>query len=139
MTDNLFSLDSLTTNPSYNFINNLYTEESDFDIQSPYEMNNFECSYSDLSSYTSKFRNNSNVSIMSINIQSISAKFAELKELIIIMSKHGTSPDVICLQELWNFPLNVNFSLPGYGKLIYKLRANDTQGGGGWIFCKVHT
>jgi len=138
MTDNLFNLDSLTINPSYDFINNLQSNDNnDFDIQSPYDLNTFDCSYSDLESFNLKFNNDPNVSILSLNIQSISSKYNELKEVIITMSKSGTSPDIICLQELWSFPQNANFSLPGYGKLIFKLRADDTQGGGGFL-CQIH-
>jgi hypothetical protein len=135
MADNLFSLDSLTNNPSYDFINSLHNDDdndSDFDIRSPYDLNTFDCSYSDLSSFNSTYSKNPYVSLFSLNIQSLPAKFAELKELIITMYKAGTSPDIICLQELWNFPSNINFSLPGYGKLIFRLRADDVQGGG-WV------
>jgi len=137
MADNFFSLNSLTNNPSYDFIKNLYNDDDndpDFDIRSPYDLNSFDCSYSDVSSFNSTYNKSPYVSLFSLNIQSLPSKFAELKELIITMCKFGTSPDVICLQELWNFPKDVNFSLPGYGKLIFKLRAGDVQGGGGLLY-----
>jgi exonuclease III len=63
------------------------------------------------------YRNCKNVSIMSFNIQSISSKFAEFKDLIDIFSQADCAPDVICLQELWKFPQYANFSLPGYNHL----------------------
>jgi hypothetical protein len=132
MTDNLFSLDSLTSNPSYDFIKNLQKddEDNDFDINSPYTLNNFDCSYSDLSSFNTMFNNTNDISILTLNIQSISAKFAEFSEFISTMCKNSTSPDIICLQELWNFPINANFQLPGYGKLIFRLRTDGVQGRG---------
>jgi len=76
------------------------------------------------------------LSIFSLNIQSISAKFQEFLELINLFSAHNCSPDVICLQELWRFPEYANFSLPGYNPLIFKLRNSNTQGGGVGIFIK---
>jgi len=138
MANTPLNLDSLTSDPSYDFIKMLQSDNDynpDFDIGTPYEMNSFDCHYSDLVSYNNSTRNNSSFTIMSLNIQSISAKYNEFKELIITMSKCGTSPDVICLQELWSFPAQANFSLPGYNKLIFKLRANDIQGGGGRLLC----
>ncbi len=138
MTNPVFALHNLTNNPSFNFINNLLPlEDSDFDLNSPYELNNFDCQYSDLSNYVKSFANNTNVSIMSLNIQSISAKFSDFKELIVTLSKSNMSPDVICLQELWNFHSHLNFSLPGYSKLIFKLRADGVQGGGVGFFVKT--
>jgi hypothetical protein len=137
MTNGKTSLDNLISDPSFDFLNNLVSEEEpDFDICTPYEMNNFNCSYYDIESFNSKFRVTPNFSIMTLNIQSISAKFSELKELIISLSMYNTSPDIICLQELWQFNLNQNFQLPGYGKLIYRLRADGVQGGGGRLFCQ---
>jgi len=73
---------------------------------------------------------------MSFNIQSLSAKFSEFKELIITLDKNNSSPDIICLQELWFIHAQSSFSLPGYNALIYKSRSSGVQGGGG-ILCKV--
>jgi exonuclease III len=67
---------------------------------------------------------------MSFNIQSLPAKFHELKELIHMLSSSKCSPDVICLQEIWQIHENMDFSLPGYSKLEYKIRNNNVQGGG---------
>jgi hypothetical protein len=137
MVNNSFTLNNLTNDPSYDFIKNLQPNvDSDFDLNSPYDDNFFECNYSDISSFNSTYRNNTNLSIMSFNIQSISAKFSEFKELIISMCKCNSSPDIICLQELWNFSSNAIFSLPGYEKLIFKTRADGVQGGGVGFFVK---
>jgi hypothetical protein len=75
---------------------------------------------------------------MTLNIQSISAKFLEFSELINLFSNFNCSPDVICLQELWQFPSYANFTLPGYYPLEFKLRNSHTQGGGVGIFIKSH-
>jgi hypothetical protein len=58
--------------------------------------------------------------------------FSEFNEFIDVLYK----ADVICLQELWRFPVYANFVLPGYSRLQYKLRGNNVQGGGVGIFVK---
>jgi len=73
---------------------------------------------------------------MTFNIQSISSKFADFNELIALFHVNKCAPDIICLQELWQFPSVANFSLPGYGPLISKLRAGTARGGGVGFFIK---
>jgi hypothetical protein len=48
--------------------------------------------------------------------------------------RHKCAPDVICIQELWQFPDSVNFNLYDYHPLIYQLRSNNVQGGGVGIY-----
>jgi len=50
---------------------------------------------------------------MSLNVQSINAKFTELCDLLANFEPNFL-PDIICLQELWQFPSNANFNIPGY-------------------------
>jgi exonuclease III len=73
---------------------------------------------------------------MSFNIQSISAKFSEFFNFVALLQSNNCAPDVICLQELWQFPNDVNFSLPGYHPLVYELRKGGVQGGGVGIFIR---
>jgi exonuclease III len=51
-------------------------------------------------------------------------------------SHNNCAPDVICLQELWQFPADVRFKLNGYHPLICTLRRNNVQGGGVGIYLK---
>ena len=85
--------------------------------------------------YTTDVSNN-NLVLLSINLQSINAKFSELNELITLLSLKKSEPDIICVQELWQFPSDADFSLSGYHKLVYKLRRNHVQGGGVGIYIK---
>ena len=71
---------------------------------------------------------------MTLNIQSISSKFLEFKELIQLLQNFNCAPDIICLQELWRFPNFANFSLNDYHPLIFKLRNSNVQGGGVGIY-----
>ena len=125
---------SLSNNPNFDFTKQIFSTNSDnknmfFDDEndSPYNFANFDCSYiSPFDEFESE-----GIIIMSLNIQSINAKFSEFKDLIATLVSNGTVPDIICLQELWRFPHLANFNLPGYKPLCYKLRSDLVQGGGG--------
>ena len=70
--------------------------------------------------------------MLSLNIQSITAKFDEFNDLI--QSLDGFKFDVICLQELWKMHNPDLFNLNGYHKLLFKSRSANVQGGGVGIF-----
>ena len=124
------SLDNLISDPKYNFLNLFHENDDDESyVNSPYDSSTFNSKYIDPLSFTQQIKSNNTVSFMTLNIQSISAKFAEFSELISIFDNANCAPDVICLQELWQFSPFLNVSLPGYHPLCFKLR-NKTQGGG---------
>jgi exonuclease III len=102
---------------------------------SPYVENIFNCSYTDEYDYHATYNNCKNLSLMSINIQSLNAKFSDLCLMISLMNQSNCSPDIICIQELWLIPDNVNYILPGYHPLVCTLR-NSAQGGGVGIYVK---
>ena len=66
--------------------------------------------------------------MLSLNIQSISAKFNEFQEFTNSLANFKF--DVICLQELWRMQDPSLFSLDGYHNMFYKSRINNVQGGG---------
>ena len=72
---------------------------------------------------------------MSLNVQSLNAKFNDLIDLLDSLT-YSKCPDIICMQELWQFPDKMDFSLAGYQPLFYKLRSGGVQGGGVGIFVK---
>jgi hypothetical protein len=53
-----------------------------------------------------------------------------------LLLESDCAPDIICLQELWQFPTYANFTLPGYNPLEFKLLNANTQGGGVGIYIK---
>jgi len=67
--------------------------------------------------------------MLSLNIQSISAKFNEFQEFLA-----NFKFDVLCLQELWRMHDPAIFSLDGYHNMYFKSRHNNVQGGGVGIF-----
>ena len=134
---NLFLLDNLANCNKFDFLHVLENKASDeFEFNdSPYSNINLNCTYVDETTFNSKFSNTNHPSLMSINIQSLTAKFSELSQMIYVMSQSNTHPDIICLRELWQFPDNLLFDLPGYHPLVYNLRKN-AQGGGVGIFIR---
>jgi len=129
-----FDIPSLLSNNNYNLSNILSGSAAEniffgTDPESPYDLNNFDCQYCNTENYIK----NESSSIMSINIQSLPAKFKDLCEFI--LSLKNKSPEIILLQEIWRFPDLANFKLPGYQPLQFKQRTN-CQGGGVGIFVK---
>jgi len=138
-----FDLHSLVNNPSFNFINSLQNDDnlndstlsSDFD-DSPYTHSIFDTSYHDTPSLINKIQNSACISVMSLNIQSLSAKYSVFRDLILELGASSCLPDVICLQEVWTVVDADLFPLPGYQPLIFKTRATG-QGGGVGIFIRT--
>jgi exonuclease III len=79
--------------------------------------------------------NDDHISALSINIQSLPAKFNELKELIDLFDSKKCLPDVILLQEIWHIADPNLFMLNYYHPLIFKCRAK-AQGGGVGMYIK---
>jgi hypothetical protein len=77
------------------------------------------------------------LSILTLNIQSLPAKFTEFSEWISFLQLSKSEPDIICLREIWQFPDHTLFNLPGYNELMYKSRRNNVQGGGVGIYVKL--
>jgi exonuclease III len=72
---------------------------------------------------------------LSLNIQSIAAKFNELNELINLFESKNCLPDIILLQETWKIVDASLFNLNNYHPLIFKCRSS-AQGGGVGIYVK---
>ena len=134
----IYAIDS---NPNFNFIskisntdpdeNELMFNNPDF---SPYSETEFKCSYIE----TDHFRNNPTTydfSVLSLNIQSLPAKYNELNDMLNELSASNYNPEVICLQEIWQISDSSLFPLPNYQTLELNTRTN-TRGGGVGIFVK---
>ena len=120
-----FYTDSITLHPDFNFLNkinrhdvsdspNFFSNSAD----SPYENCAFNCDYTDICSLSNNMDNNK-FRILTLNVQSLQAKFSELKELIVSLADQKSLPDIICLQELWQFNELTDFIIPGYKPIIY--------------------
>ena len=136
-----FSLNNILKDNSFDYISALNSQDPDsnnFEFSdSPYDNPSINCTYLDENEFASRPNPPGDLSIFSVNIQSISSKFSELSQFIHNLSSTDSAPDVICLQELWNFPSDASFKLNGYHPLVYTLRHNNTQGGGVGIYIKT--
>ena len=132
-----FDLDSLVRNNNFDFISALSSAEDDFDsnletLDTPYSQSAFLTEYQDPSSLSSENFPFNNLTIFSLNIQSLPAKFTDFFDLICLLSKLKCAPDIICLQEIWKIHDSSPYSLPGYQEFIFTCRS--TTQGGGWVF-----
>ncbi len=117
-------MENLVTDQKYNFLNQFNPESNEFldynfneANDNPYENHSFTCNYYDEISYAKKFKNLKNLSIFSLNVQSLSAKYNDIKELFNLFSSHSCSPDIVCLQETWKIFDSSYFVLPNYSPL----------------------
>ena len=84
------------------------------------------CFY-DVPVFTSKFATNNNLTIASLNVQSLQSKLPALKEFII---ETKLAFNIIALQETWTIHHPEFIVLPGY-KFIHTNR--KVNRGGGWL------
>ena len=94
------------------------------------------CKYYDEIQFTSKFQNVKNFYFLSLNIQSLPAKFNEFQEFINNLQVNNCHPDILLLQETWQISDPLHFPLNNYNPLLCKLRSNLTQGGGVGMYFK---
>jgi exonuclease III len=118
------------------FLDILRGNDDDIDLNSPYSNSEISCEIYDTANFTSTFSNSKNFSMMSLNIQSLQAKFSEFEEYIYELSRNNCNFDVICLQELWRLNDPDFFDLNNYQKLVFKSRQSNVQGGGVGFFIK---
>jgi hypothetical protein len=140
----LFGLDDLVRDPKFNLINNIQITNTDDDNRhdyldpqlsdSPYTHATFNLNYYDSTELAKRFSKDSCISLLSINVQSLPAKFEALKEFVTELIQTKCQPDIICLQETWTVLDEKFFPLQGYQPLIFK---NRYLGRGGGIYVKV--
>ena len=92
------------------------------------------CSYSDIQQLSSS-ANVNQLTVLTLNIQSLPAKFQEFTNFINDFRISQNEPDIICLQEIWQIEDPTQFSLPGYHNIELNLR-NSAKGGGVGIYMK---
>ena len=134
-----FDLGSLVSNPNFDFINS-FTVNPDSDLppnhpnsdftSNPYTESTFSTTYIDPSDYSKTYNSNSNLKLMTLNIQSLQSKYSELRDLILTFNNGDCLPDVLALQEIWQVDDADHFPLPGYQPLIFKTRSTGGRGGG---------
>ncbi len=141
--DSNVGVSRINGDPNFNFLSK-FTEEIDEDNLfnnhnnfSPYNEATFDSRYIDIHQLPDVINKN-NLLICTINIQSLPAKFNELCEWLVTLATYHTTPDIICLQEIWQIPDPSLFSLPNYHPLIFESRSSS-HGGGVGIYIKKTT
>ncbi len=141
----MYSLENISNDPLFNFSESLLSNDflisnnsGDQIDDSPYNNLDISCKYLDESTFCNTYSNNQNFTFLSLNVQSLQAKFGELQELISNTSRHNCAPDIILLQELWQIYDAPSLSLPNYSPLKFKTRSDGVQGGGVGIYFKKH-
>ena len=131
-------VEHISADDQFDFIKKILEPDTNdqFEIfnTSPYNETNISTSYINVDSVPTKSNNNSLI-LMSLNIQSLAAKFNEFSDLINYMMTQNKAPDIICLQELWKITDPDQFELDVYQPLIFNTRCN-TRGGGVGIYIK---
>ena len=128
-------IDVFDSDPNFNFLSKIQNDsnsDDDFIFNSdfsPYSEININCSYAEPNHLT--HLNNTNLSVLSLNIQSLSAKFLTFKDMLNDLSSSNVIPDIICLQEVWQIPDPSLFCIPNYQPILFNLRASAKGGGVG--------
>ena len=129
--------------PQFDFLSFFNTDDDDNAVPdsffinnhlSPYSNINLNCKYLEIEKLPDI--NPAKFTVLSLNIQSLPAKFVEFSDLINDFSSPELSPDVICLQETWKI-FDLTFSLPNYHSLELNQR-QTARGGGVGIYVKKH-
>ena len=136
------TLAELLTDPKYDFLSQFSPESegiSNYEIfneadDNPYESLQIACDYYDENEYSLKFQNLKNFSMLSINIQSLSAKFNEFRDLLSHFDNFACSPDIVFIQETWKIFDADHFSIHNYSPLQFICRDNRQGGGVGLYF-----
>jgi hypothetical protein len=102
--------------------------DSDID-NDPYSNIQINSQFYDMHSFPSILNNGTSPIFLSINIQSLTSKFEELKQQILDLSNKKIIIDVIAIQETWEIKYPELLAIPGFQKLVFKTR-NNMRGGG---------
>ena len=130
-------IDVFDSDPNFNFLSKIQNDsnsDDDFIYNldfSPYSEININCSYAEPNHLT--HLNNTNLSVLSLNIQSLSAKFLTFMDMQNDLSSSNVIPDIICLQEVWQIPDPSLFCIPNYQPILFNLRASAKGGGCGYL------
>jgi hypothetical protein len=139
---NVLNLESIVNNPDYDFLEKIRTfddlsNENFINCNdSPYGECTIKCNYLDEFQFYDAYSNDNRIMVMTLNVQSLPAKFTEFKDMISHMCLKNCNPDVICLQETWKIVDPELFIIDGYHCPIFKLR-ESSQGGGVAIYCML--
>ena len=93
------------------------------------DFNNHECPTLNQDDFVNSFKNRKNALCFGMNLQSINAKFDELKNFIDFFSLNSIYLPVLAVQELWEINVE-DFQIDGYN-FVANVRTGSQGGGAG--------
>ena len=131
-------LHTLNENNDLDFLfkfNNLLNDENE---DSPYANVQIDSKFHDLDSFIINPSIVTAPVFLSINVQSLNSKHANLNEFILELLSKGINIEIIALQEIWNIDNLQSLSIEGFHPLIFKQRVGMRGGGVGFYIKKLH-
>ena len=122
------------TDPSADFLNVL-NNHLPVD-ESPYLETTIDCAYYDETNFLSKFKHSKSISLLSLNIQSLPAKFSEFNSFVSELMQSKFTFDFIALQEIWSLNDPDIYNLTEYHPIVHKSRPARNGGGVGFYIKK---
>ena len=129
-----FSIDTILQNINYDFLTKFNNSNlNGFDFESPYYGLDLSCKYFSENDFIDKCSNWKNLKFLSWNIQSLRAKFEQLKDYVDFLKDKKVQIDIIALQETFTILDPEMYKLDDY-ELIYINR--KSRGGGVGFYLK---
>jgi hypothetical protein len=126
-------LDTLNSQADLDFFSSYNNVYRDFAVNDdPYFGITISSNFHDIQSLSNMCRNERSGIFLSINIQSLISKHAQLVSEIAEMENKNLHIDVIAIQETWDVRYPEMLSLPGFNNLLFKKRRNMRGGGVGF-------
>ncbi len=113
-------------------LNSLITEDENISQFFQTQINSI---YSDADIFIDTFRNTSEPLIISLNVQSLSSKYNQLKIFINRLLDANLPIDMIVLQETWGLKYPLQLNLPGFQNIVFRTR-DGMRGGGVGIYVR---
>ena len=128
---------TLNSNMELDFIhamNSLNESRSNFDLpfHDPYIDSDLNCLFYDELNFLNKFNSYRDSIILNANIQSLQSKYNELRDFVVSLGTNNIPVEIISLQEIWSVHDVDLYDLPGFQKLIFKVRDKSRGGGVGF-------
>ena len=128
---------TLNSNMELDFIhamNSLNESRSNFDLpfHDPYIDSDINCLFYDELNFLNKFNSYRDSIILNANIQSLQSKYNKLRDFVVSLGTNNIPVEIISLQEIWSVHDVDLYDLPGFQKLIFKVRDKSRGGGVGF-------
>lgn len=124
--NNPISMEDCKTKNCYNFFS-LIENENEECMYTNIDINS---NYYEEQEFCSKFSNNKNDSILSLNIQSLSSKFNDFKEFLTSIESSNFNFSIISLQEIYKIVDKEYFNIDN---LIFVFKQCSNSNGGGMV------